>query len=174
MRRLLIFLFNLVILLTVTARVFATSNYVLPYPSSMPGSFLYKPRLVLEKILKYWYFGDFGGFNYNLKESDKYLVQSKTLFEYGQYLLGQKALAKSDYYFFKTLPYLLKAKEENKNILQNRELLSQAAKKHIEVLQNLEKQIPEKFTWTPEKSKPSVLNLKDLIEKSIAVRNKYL
>ena len=68
--------------------MFAESQYVLPYPSAMPGSFLYKLNLVQEEILRYWYFGDFGQFKYNLGLSDKYLVEAKTLFEYKQYLLA--------------------------------------------------------------------------------------
>lgn len=159
--------------LIITAKSLAVSDYVLPYPSSMPGSLLYKPHLLLETILKYWYFGTFGQFTYNLRQSDKYLVESKTLFEYQQYLLGFKSLQKSDSFFNQTLPYLQKAKAEGKDISQNRAILSSAAEKHIEVLTNLEKEVPEKFNWQPEKSAASELNLKSAINTSIKLRQKY-
>ena len=152
----------------------ASSNYVLPYPSTMPGTIFYKIHLIEEKIMQYWYFGNFGQFNYNLKEADKYLVEAKTLFEYKQYLLGYTALMKSDTYFEQTLPYLLKARDERKNISDYREILRQAAEKHQEVLLKISQEVPEVFTWSPEKSLPTKLNLKDSINKSIQIREKYL
>ncbi len=161
----------LVLFLIFTSSAFASSSYVLPYPSSMPGSFMYNPRLLLEKALKFWYFGNFGQFTYNLKQSDKYLVEAKTLFEYNQYLLAYKALQKSDSYFLKTLPNLKDAQKEGKNISQNRKLLSSAAQKHIEILQNIN--LPDEFVWQPEKSASSVLQLKSAIETSISIRKKY-
>lgn len=155
-----------------TSSVFASSSYVLPYPSFMPGSALYKPHLLLEKISGYWYFGNFGQFTYNLKQSDKYLVEAKTLFEYNQYLLAYKAMQKSDAYFLKTLPNLKNAKTEGKNIFQNRNLLSLAARKHMEILKSLN--VPDKFLWQPEKADSSVLELRSAIETSISIRKKYL
>ena len=124
---------------------YASSSYVLPYPSTMPGNVFYKIHLVEEALLKYWYFGNFGQFTYNLKESDKYLVEAKTLFEYNQYLLGYQALEKSDTYFSRTLPYLLKAQNEGKDISANRQLLSQAALKHQQTLLTMESVSPAGF-----------------------------
>lgn len=168
------FLFLLVLFIVFTTKSYAASSYVLPYPSTMPGSIFYKIHIMEEAILKYWYFGDFGQFNYSLKLSDKYLVEAKTLFEYNQYLLGFNALQKSDNYFKKTLPYLSKPKSNGKDISEFRQLLSQAALKHKETLQNMGQNIPPVFTWSPEKSLPTVLNLKSAIENSIKIREKYL
>src|SRR3989338_9822486 len=103
-------------------KVYAESSYVLPYPSYMPGSVYYKTHLVLEKLERYWYFGNFSQFVYNLKLSDKYLVEAKTLFEYKQYLFAYDALKKSDVYFDKAFLFLNKAKEEGKNIAQKEKL----------------------------------------------------
>lgn len=156
------------------APVFAQSSYVLPYPSSMPGSLFYKIHLIYESLSKYWYFGNFGQFAYNLKESDKYLVEAKTLFEYKQYLLGTKSLEKSDLYFINALPYLIKAKAEHKDISKEKILLGEDSLKQIEVLTELERDVPESFTWSPEKSKPTDLFLKKSIDKSIGIRKRYL
>ncbi|MEX2007751.1 MAG: hypothetical protein WD992_03180 [Candidatus Levyibacteriota bacterium] len=167
--------FLVLILLTFSiAPIFAQSSYVLPYPSAMPGSFLYKPRLLFEKLNKYWYFGNFGQFTYSLKQSDKYLVEAKTLFEYKQYLLGYNALKKSDRYFKETLPNLEKAQEDEKNITQNRLILSSAAQRHIEILEIIAKDAPEEFIWQPEKERPSKLKIKAAIQLSILLRNKSL
>ena len=153
---------------------FAESSYVLPYPSTMPGTIFYKLRVIEEKIIKYLYFGDYGQFNYNLKEADKYLVEAKTLFEYKQYLLGAKALQESDSYFSKTLPYLENAKSHGKNISDKRELLHQASLKHIEVLKALIINTPSDFLWSPEKTASTPLPLGQLLNRSIEIRKRYL
>lgn len=148
--------------------------YVLPYPSVMPEGIAYKLHLALEAAQRFWYFGDFGQFTYNLKESDKYLVEAKTLFDYDQYLLGYNALQKSDEYFSKTLPLLLHARKNHKNIQEFRALLTNASQKHIEVLSFLEKNIPHSVIWRPEKSGAVFLPLQNEINHAIHVRVLFL
>ncbi|MEX2013175.1 MAG: hypothetical protein WD967_02120 [Candidatus Levyibacteriota bacterium] len=157
-----------------TASSLAQSSYVLPYPSAMPGNFLYKPRLIFEKVAQLWYFGNFGQFAYSLKQSDKYLVQAKTLFEYNQYLLAYDALKKSDRYFEKTFLNLEGAEDEGKDISQNRKTLSLAAEKHTELLAEIKEVVPAKFNWQPEKSASTLLDLESAIKSSISIRMKYL
>ncbi len=149
----------------------AESNYVLPYPSGMPGSKLYTIKLIWEKISKFWYFGDLGQFKYNLKYSDKYLVEAKTLFEYRQYLLGISALKKSDSYFLKTIHYI-KA-DQKKDISHNKLFLKEAEIKHREVLRSLE-EIPKTFNWEPEKSSSIFLDLAKSIDSAINIRKRVL
>lgn len=149
---------------------FAQSNYVLPYPSRMPDGLSYKLHVIFEGISKYWYFGDFGQFNYNLKTADKYLVEAKTLFEYKQYLLGYKALQKSDSYFVKILPVIVNAKKHGKNIVGKKMILEEASEKHIETLKKIKNNIPSVFLWQPEKSLPTTLNLEKIINQSIQLR----
>lgn len=168
------FIYFVITLFLLVKPSFVQANYVLPYPSAMPGNILYKINLVKESLFKFWYFGDFGQFEYNLKESDKYLVEAKTLFEYEQYLLAFKSLEKSDNYFGKTMPYLLEAQKNGKNITVNKNLLKDAVLKHIQVLSRLEKDLPSTFIWTPEKDKSTTLNIKEKIDQSISIRAKYL
>ena len=157
-----------------TNRVFAQTNYVLPYPSGMPGSLLYKIHLVYENVSKYWYFGDFGQFDYNLKTADKYLVQAKTLFEYKQYLLGYNALKKSDSYFVNIMPSLARAEKNGKNTLKKKTVLREASQKHIEVLEKMDLETPDTFIWQPEKELPTALNIQKAILNSILLREKNL
>lgn len=124
--------------------------------------------------MQYWYFGDFSQFKYNLEESDRYLVEAKILFEYKQYLLGYQALKKSDNFFSKAPPFRHKAKQEGKNTDEKQEILNQAALKHIEVLENLQVLVPERFVWEPEKDSPTDLLLQASINNSISIRNKWL
>lgn len=156
--------------LTISKSVIFASSYVLPYPSTMPGNKLYKLRLVLEQIEKFWYFGNLSQFKYNLSLSDKYLVEAKTLFEYNQFLLAYNALQKSDNYFSKAPYFLTLAKKEGKNISEKQIMLYSASEKHREVLSLLENELPEVYTWVPEKEKPSTLQIKNSIEKSIKIR----
>lgn len=168
-----IFFFTIIYFLF-AKQAFAQSSYVLPYPSAMPGNILYKVNLVKESLLKFWYFGDFGQFKYNLKESDKYLVEAKTLLEYDQFLLAYNSLQKSNEYFDKISSHLLSAKKNGKNIDQDRNILKEASLKHIEVLSKILKEISSTIVWRPEKQKPITLNFKNLINQSISIRAKYL
>jgi hypothetical protein len=153
---------------------FAQSDYVLPYPSAMPGSIWYKIHLVQEKIDQFWYFGSFGQFDYNLKQSDKYLVEAKTLFEYRQFLLAYEALKKSDAYFQKVPYYLNRAEQEGKNIIDKKKILKAAALRHSEVLNRLQKEVPDTFFWQPEKKSATDLNIKQEVENSIVIRSNIL
>ena len=124
--------------------------------------------------MQFWYFGDFGQFAYNLKESDKYLVQAKTLFEYNQYLLGYKALQKSNLYFQKVKPYLLAARGHGKNIQEKMNVLQQAALKHSEVLEKLQHDLPQEVTWQPEKAASTQLHIFELLQQSEIIRKNVL
>lgn len=165
-----IIIFIFLAFVTFSHQVFAESSYVLPYPSAMPGSILYKLNLVQEEFLKYWYFGDFGQFKYNLQESDKYLVEAKTLFDYKQYLLGLNALRKSDSYFERILPSLESASKHHKEISEKSAIFKQASQKHIETLGKMKKNVPESFSWQPEKQNSQDLKLWNTLDNSILIR----
>ena len=150
--------------------IFASSAYVLPYPSTMPGSKFYKLRIILEQIEKYWYFGNLSQFKYSLSLSDRYLVEAKTLFEYNQFLLANNALKKSDDYFLKASHFLLQARDEGKNVSEVQTNFIFASQKHQEVLNSLEKELPEVYEWTPEKGNSSILKIKEDIDNSIKLR----
>lgn len=166
--------FFLVFFFIATSRVYAESSYVLPYPSSMPGNLTYNFHIVFEKISEYWHFGNFGQFGYNLKMADKYLVQAKTLFEYKQYLLGHKALKKSDLHFSKIMSFLEKASGKKKNISNKTAILKEAALKHIEILEKIDVETPNVFNWQPEKALATTLYLKKDIETAVNIRKNNL
>jgi len=169
-----VYLLVFVVLKCLPSNAFAESSYVLPYPSAMPGSIFYRLNLIREEILRYWYFGDFGGFHFNLKQSDKYLVEAKTLFDYKQYLLAHKALQKSDKYFKEIYPYILSAKENGKDITDKEKILKSASHKHIEELVKIKENVPVVFDWVPEKSSPTTLRLWEALDESIKQRKERL
>ena len=160
--------------LYLSTSVYAESAYFLPYPSQMPGNKFYIINQAVEKLSYFWYFGNFGKTYYYQKLSDKYLVEAKTLFDYKQYLLAYESLQKSNEYFEKTYPHLISAKEEGKDISEKQKIFREESFKHLEELNKLRKSTPEEFLWTPEKAKPTGLNIRSLIDASINIRKKYL
>ena len=149
---------------------FAESTYVLPYPSSMPGSKWYLLQEWKDVVMRYWYFGNFGQFTYHVKQADKHLVEAKTLFEYNQYYLADQALKRSTDHFVQTASYLKQAEEEQKDISEQKKILEQAALKHREVLDSLREQLPETFLWQPENAPEVVLPLYEHIDTAISKR----
>jgi len=168
----LLFLTIFILTFFLPSRVFAESGYVLPYPAVMPGNKLHRVQEMKNMALKYWYFGSIGQFEYNRKMADTYLVEAKTLFEYKQYLLGFRALQKSNNYFEKAPFYLERAEKEGKDISEKKEVLKKASEKHKEVLSNMQQYTPKEFFWQPEKVKPTMLKIHEEIEKAIEIRNK--
>lgn len=163
----LVFFFNL------QTRAFA-SEYVLPYPGFMPGNPLYKTQEMIDKIERFYSFGNFARFKYYLALSDKKLVEAKTLFEYKQYLFAYKALQQSSQNFDQALIFLSNAKNEGKDVSQKKELIKAAAAKHIDELKRLEGVVPETFSWQPEKEASTSLPLKASIEEAIKLREPSL
>lgn len=173
MKKITILLILFVVFFFKTSIIFAKNSYVLPYPSAMPGKSLYKVNLMLESITKYWYFGNFAQFEYSRKFADKYIIETKTLLEYGQYWLALKALEKSDSYFKKEPHFLKLASKENKDISEKKNILLLEIEKHIEVLKKIKNEIPSRVLWSPEKENPEELRLHERIDKSIQLRKLY-
>lgn len=152
----------------------ASSDYVLPYPSAMPGSKLYFLHKIEEKISKYWYFGDYGSFTYNRHFADKYLVEAKTLFEYRQYVLALQSLSMSNHYFKKmqssleNTPHTKYGREEKKALMKN------VAEKHLEVLQMLGLNLPNDFIWKDENMSARILDISGDIGFAELIRKEVL
>lgn len=171
MKKVLTIFFVVFVNLIFVPQVRSESSYVLPYPSAMPGSKFYELHQLYENLEKYWYFGDFAKFHYNLKYSDKYLVETKTLFEYKQYLLAVQSLEKSNSYFVNVKLNIGSAKSNNKNAKEKEGILKNASVKHEEVLNQIKMTSPEEFDWNPEKGNPTKILIKDKINESIQIRN---
>lgn len=143
------------------------AEYVLPYPSAMPGSAFYKFSLFVDTLQSFWNWGSIAQFRYNLGQADKYLVQSKTLFEYKQYLLGHEGLKTYINYIQTIQPIILKAYSEGKDVRPTISLYSDALKTHIKLLELVKEQVPQQFTWTPEREEETVLAMHTLIDEAI-------
>ena len=149
-------------------------DYVLPYPSYMPGNTLYKVSRMLDKVQNFWYWGNLAQEKYHLGLSDKYLVEAKVLFEYHQYLLAVNALKRSNEQYLLVHPYIAKAAIEGKDIRTILHTFIAATVEHERVLDTIKQQIPQTFTWNPEKDKPTHLLLHNLIDEAVALRKKEI
>ncbi len=148
------------------------AEYVLPYPSYMPGNKLYTISKMVDKIKKYWYWGTIAETKYQLSLSDKYLVEAKTLFEYKQYLLATNALKQSDSALEHITTTLEKGNREGKDMSQLEHTVYEAMKLHIEKLEIMKEQLPSEFLWTPEKKEATQLLIDKMIDASIVLRQK--
>lgn len=147
------------------------AEYVLPYPSYMPGNKLFKVSRIVDSIKSWWYWGSLSQVKYHMELSDKYLVEAKTLFEYKQYLLALDALRLSDWHIAKIPGYFDNAKKEGKQVDQFSSLFLSEREVHTKVLLQLQQTLPATFVWTPEKQSPVTLNLFDDLEKAMKLRS---
>jgi hypothetical protein len=148
------------------------AEYVLPYPSAMPGNKLYTLGKILDEIKEHWSFGNIAKERYYRTRADKHLVQAKVLFEYKQYVLASQALEESNNQFAKISQYLMDAYGEGKDTSKELETFADAAHKHIEVLVNTKSALPNSFEWIPEKEDATNLMIGDRIMSSIELRQK--
>lgn len=168
MKLLQIFLAFIFVSGTIVSSVYA--DYVLPYPSYMPGNKFYSVSRLLDRAAAFWHWGEIASVKYHLALSDKYLVEAKTLFEYNQYLLAVEALRRSNEQF-RLVPQLLeRIKDQGKDADKLVGRAREAAATHKRVLASLRGELPTEFTWIPEKQQATTLRLKELLDEAIAAR----
>lgn len=127
------------------------AEYVLPYPSFMPGSTLYKISTLLDSLKRSWYFGNIAQLKYRMALADKKLVEAKTLFEYKQYALAMKSLDLSTEHAKYLSPLLDKAKRAGIDTKLQRETICEEMTVHGKELETLKKNLPASFLWQEEK-----------------------
>jgi hypothetical protein len=145
------------------------ADYVLPYPSVMPGNKLYKITRVVDQLKKYWYFGNIAQIKYHLGLSDKYLVEAKTLFEYKQLLLAIDALKRSSDQFSQIHQYVIQAEAGGEDMQNFKKTLADASDVHKKVLEQLLQTTPQEFEWKPEKANSEQLHIRDELLHAITV-----
>jgi len=168
-----IFLF-FVSLFFVGGSVVYAHNYVLPYPSYMPGNKLYKLSRILDKVQGFWSWGTIAQERYHLELADKYLVEAKTLFDYQQYLLAVDALQRSNQQYQLVRPSVLNAQKQGIDTKDIQYTFTASEEKHEEVLDTIKQEVPPVFIWTPEKDKPTNLPLDQLIDEAVEIRKKEI
>ncbi len=147
------------------------AEYVLPYPSFMPGNTMYRITRLTDRLKAIWHFGNLSSYRYRLALADKYLVEAKTLFEYRQYLLASDALERSDEQFSAVPGYLINASKEGKDTRQFLRVFAEASAAHKNVLAGLLANTPDTFVWSPEKSAATTLPIREMLLRSVRIRD---
>lgn len=150
------------------------ASYVLPYPSFMPGNKLYSVSEMIDTMQGYWSWGNIAQTKYALSLSDKKLVESKILFEYGQLALGIRALKVSDTRMESLVPLLLDAGLEGKDIDYLVQIVKDASVEHVRVLREIRNELPESVNWSPENESNQVLSMHEIIDRSVGIRENIL
>ena len=127
------------------------AEYVLPYPSFMPGSSLYKISKLLDAAKRYWSFGNIAQLKYRMSMADKKLVEAKTLFEYKQYALAINAIYESTAQTASVPNYLEKATTQGIDMKEFDKTVCEQMNVHQEVLQQFQTSLPTAFVWQEEK-----------------------
>lgn len=146
------------------------ADYVLPYPSYMPGNTLYRISRITDRLKSYWYWGNIAQIKYHLGLSDKYLVEAKTLFEYKQYLLAADALSRSDKELTNIPGLLQRGAKEGKDMTQLGETVREAMSVHMTVINTLKNQLPKEFIWRPEKASETTIRIDEILTSSYEIR----
>lgn len=150
------------------------ADYVLPYPSYMPGNTLYRLSRLLDAAKVYWYWGTIASWKYHMSLGDKYLIEAKTLFEYKQYLLAVDALQRSDKEISTFVGLLSQARGEGKDVHRQTKETSDAMLVHQELLKRLQKDVPAEFLWQPEKAQSTKLVLGERLNNAIVLRDRVV
>ncbi|MEK7119190.1 MAG: hypothetical protein AAB457_00140 [Patescibacteria group bacterium] len=136
----------------------------------MPGNKLYQMSRIFDEAKKYWYWGNLSSYRYYLGQSDKALVEAKTLFEYNQYLLAVKALDRSNAALQHVPDTLKRAKDEGKNIEKYEREFGEAMKEHKKIIGKLLGELPEEFIWRPEREKSQTLRIHEELNSALRLR----
>ncbi len=167
MKRLLCLLVFLFILVRVNI---VRAEYMLPYPSYMPGNKLYSVSKIIDFLRKYWYFGNLAKIKYYMALSDKLLVEAKTLFEYNQYALAMRATMESSDAILQIPKYIEAEKAQKIDIHQFQALFCEELVTHQTTIHALTNNLPLSYTWREEKKDAVELPIREILEEAAAVR----
>ncbi len=146
------------------------ADYMLPYPSYMPGNKLYTVSKIVDALNGWWHWGSIGQLKYHMNLADKYLVEAKTLFEYKQYVLALDALARSDKHIALVPRYIELINNEQKESNNFESLFREELDVHARTLSNLQSTLPKEFIWTPEKKPAQTLPLFEILSSAMQLR----
>lgn len=159
-----------VIILYLMLPLAVQAEYVLPYPSFMPGNTLYKISTLLDKLKAHWSFGNIAQLKYRMSMADKKLVEAKTLFEYKQYALAMNALYESTAQAASVPRLLESAKAQGIDMKELNKTVCEQINVHQEVLQKLRTSLPAVFAWQEEKKDAVNLPIREAFDSAVKTR----
>ena len=121
-------------------------SYPLPYPGILPDNPLYSLKMVRDKIILFLITDPYKKAQFNLLQADKRLQAGVFLIQSDKKKaeLAISTISKGENYFHEAVIQVLAMKREGRDVTAFLGDLDHAASKHIEVLMNMKKDLPDK------------------------------
>jgi len=119
--------------------VVTKSDYNLPYPGILPDNPLYFLKAFRDKVVSFLINDSVKKAEFNLLTSDKRIAAAQSLLDKDKKELSITTISKSTNYFFNAVASVQEAKKTGKETGGILTSLSASVKKHIEVLENMQK-----------------------------------
>lgn len=120
-------------------------DYQLPYPGLLPDSPFYTLKTVRDRIVEFLIADPLKKTEFYLHQADKRLNTGAFLARSGKYDLAQSTISKGENYFEQSLSAAQEAKMQGMDIGGMLNRFPQAARKHKNVLKDLENDAPKAF-----------------------------
>lgn len=132
--------------ITPTISITPTSvDYLLPFPGLLPDNPLYGLKTIRDRIVEFLISDSLKKTEFYLHQADKRLNTGAFLARNGKYDLAQSTISKGENYFEHSLQSAEEAKRQGMDIRPLLDRFPQAAKKHKNVLKDIQQQAPKEF-----------------------------
>lgn len=133
-------------------------EYQLPYPGLLPDNKFYYLKTLRDRIVSFLISDPLKKAEFNLLQADKRLNAGIALFNKGKGDLAHATISKGENYFEKAISELKEARRQGMGTSDTARRLFLAAKKHQEVLSDLEKRSPDNLKESFAALKKRVVN----------------
>lgn len=140
-------------------------EYQLPYPGLLPDSPLYFLKTFRDRIVDVLISDPLKKAEFNLLQADKRLSAGQYLFNNGKGELAESTISKGENYFADAIEKTKEAKKQGMDINYVTDRLFLSAKKHIDILSQMEKKASGKLKNKIQVNKKRVLEFQKEIEK---------
>lgn len=120
----------------------ATIDYQLPYPGLLPDNPLYVLKSIRDRVVSFLISDPLKKAEFDLLAADKRVNVGLYTFNKGKYDLAESTISKGENYFEESIKKTEEAKKQGMVTIDMGKKLYQAAKKHKEVIKNMEEKAP--------------------------------
>lgn len=121
------------------------TNYSLPYPGILPDNKLYFTKVIRDKLISFLISDPLKKAEFDLLVADKRLAAGFYLAEKGNFKLAETTISKGENYFHDAINKTREAKKQGMSVTFITTKLSEASKKHKEVLKELQDKSPKEL-----------------------------
>lgn len=126
----------------------AQSNYTLPYPGILPDNPFYRLKMIRDGIVLFLITDSYKKAQFQLLQADKRLQAGVALIEKDKQTvpLAISTISKGENYFSQAIQTTVHVQSGGRDIGALLGDLQQSSRKHVEVLTNLKKEVPQQST----------------------------